>query len=58
MEKFATMQMLDVHLPTTDGREIILNRRTHPEKDLHLLLDQLELTRPGPPPKITSTPQT
>jgi hypothetical protein len=46
LEKFATMQMLDVHLPTTDGREIILTRYTHPEKDLQLLLDQLHLTLP------------
>lgn len=54
LEKFATVQMLDVHLPTTDGREIIMSRHTHPEKDLQLLLDQLKLTLPEqPPPKIT-----
>jgi hypothetical protein len=46
--------MLDVHLPTTDGREIIMSRHTHPEKDLQLLLDQLKLTLPDqPPPRIT-----
>jgi transposase len=57
LEKFATVQMLDVHLPTTDGREIIMARYTHPEKDLQLLLDQLKLTLPEqPPPKITSSP--
>ena len=55
LEKFATLQMLDVHLPTTDGREIIMARYTHPEKDLQLLLDQLKLTLPGqPPPRITA----
>ena len=55
LEKFATMQMLDVHLPTTDGREIIMSRYTQPEKDLQLLLDQLKLTLPEqPPPKITA----
>jgi len=55
LEKFAAMQMLDVHLPTTDGREIILSRHTQPEKDLQLLLDQLKLTLPEqPPPKITA----
>ena len=54
LEKFATVQMLDVHLPTTDGREVILSRHTHPEKDLQLLLDQLKLTLPEqPPPRIT-----
>ncbi len=46
LENFATVQMLDVHLPTTDGREIILSRSTQPEKDLQLLLDQLKLTLP------------
>jgi transposase len=57
LEKFATLQMLDVHLPTTNGREIILTRHTHPEKDLQLLLDQLHLTLPEqPPPRITSAP--
>ena len=55
LEKFAAVQMLDVHLPTTDGREIILTRHTHPEKDLQLLLDQLHLTLPEqPPPRITT----
>jgi len=54
LEKFAAVQMLDVHLPTTDGREVILTRYTQPEKDLQLLLDQLKLTLPAqPPPKIT-----
>lgn len=54
LEKFAAVQMLDVHLPTTDGREVILTRYTQPEKDLQLLLDQLKLTLPDqPPPKIT-----
>ena len=53
LEKFATMQMLDVHLPTTDGREVVLTRHTHPEKEMQLLLDQLKLTLPEqPPPRI------
>jgi hypothetical protein len=55
LEKFGAMQMLDVHLPTTDGREILLTRYTHPEKELQLLLDQLKLTLPEqPPPRITA----
>jgi transposase len=55
LEKFATVQMLDVHLPTTDGREIVMPRYTHPEPDLQLLLDQLKLQLPDqPPPKITA----
>src|SRR6266511_2886829 len=31
LEKFAALQMIDVHLPTTDGREVILTRYTQPE---------------------------
>ena len=30
LEKFAVVQMLDVHLPTTDGREVVLTRYTQP----------------------------
>ena len=54
LEKFATIQMLDVHLPTTDGRTVILSRYTHPENDVQLLLQRLKLELPAqPPPKIT-----
>ena len=53
LEKFAAVQMVDVHLPTTDGRELILSRYTQPEKDLQLLLGQLKLVLPEQlPPKI------
>jgi len=56
LEKFAAVQMLDVHLPTTDGRELMLSRYTQPEKDLQLLLQQLKLQLPEQsPPKIKST---
>lgn len=55
LEKFSAMQMIDVHLPTSDGREIILSRYTEPETDLQLLLKQLKLELPDqPPPKITA----
>lgn len=55
LEKFAAVQMIDVHLPTTDGREIILSRYTQPEPELKLLLDKLKLQLPAqPPPKISS----
>jgi transposase len=54
LEKFATLQMLDVHLPTTDERTVILSRYTHPETDVQLLLQRLKLELPTqPPPKIT-----
>lgn len=54
LEKFETVQMLDVCIPTTDEREIVLTRYTQPEKDLQLLLDQLKMKLPDqPPPRIT-----
>ena len=53
LEKFAAVQMIDVHLPTTDGRHVILPRYTQPEQELQVLLDQLKLTLPEqPPPRI------
>ncbi|MFL5286815.1 MAG: IS1634 family transposase, partial [Rhodopila sp.] len=53
LEKFAAVQMIDVHLPTTDGRELRLTRYTQPE--LQLLIRQLKLQLPPqPPPRITT----
>ena len=43
LEKFATLQMVDVHLPTTDGRHLVLPRHTQPTADHQLLLHQLDL---------------
>ena len=55
LEKFAAVQMIDVHVPTTDGRELLLTRYTQPEPELRLLLDTLRLELPAqPPPKITA----
>ncbi|NDB78181.1 MAG: IS1634 family transposase, partial [Verrucomicrobia bacterium] len=47
LEKFCAVQMVDVHLPTTDGREVILTRHTQPERELQVLLEQLKLTLPA-----------
>ena len=55
LEKLAAIQMIDVELPTTDNRLVLLSRYTEPEKDQLLLLNQLKLQLPAqPPPKITS----
>jgi hypothetical protein len=35
--------MIDLHVPTTDGRELLLTRYTEPEPELALLLDKLKL---------------
>jgi transposase len=58
LEKFAAIQMLDVHFPTTDGRELIFSRYTQPEQDHKMLLAQLgwELP-PQSPPRITQKGQ-
>ena len=58
LEKFAGIQMVNVHLPTTDGKELLLRRYTQPEKDQILLLSRLGLRLP-PQPKpelLESTP--
>jgi Transposase DDE domain len=53
LEKLATLQMLDVCLPTTDGRWLIMPRYTQPEPDQSLMLHQLNLALPAqPPPRI------
>jgi hypothetical protein len=55
LEKFAAVQMIDVHLPTTDQRTVILSRHTEPEPELRMLLDRMRLTLPPqPPPRITA----
>jgi hypothetical protein len=56
LEKFAAVQMLDVRIPTTDGRQVVLSRYTQPEKELQLLLAKLKLELPAqPPPQITTS---
>ena len=54
LEKFAAIQMLDVHFPTTDGRELVFRRHTQPEKDHKMILAQLNWELPPQsPPRIT-----
>lgn len=59
LEKFAAVQLIDVHLPTTDGRELTLTRYTEPEPELELLLEKLKLELPAQsPPKIRAAQAT
>jgi transposase len=52
-EKLSTIQLLDVRIPTTDGRELLLERRSEPDKDVELVLEVLSLKLPEQaPPKI------
>jgi len=55
LEKFGRMQMMDVHFPTTDGRELVFVRYPQPEKDQQLLLAQMNWELPPQsPPRITA----
>jgi len=57
MDALATMQMIDVHIPTVDGRWLILPRYAQPEAEARLVLGKLKLTLPAqPPPRITADP--
>jgi len=49
LDTFRTIQMVDVHLPTTDGRAVVLARYTEPEPAVTLLLRQLRLELPAQP---------
>src|SRR5436190_18978995 len=54
IEKFAAVQMIDLHIPTTDGRELLLTRYTEPEPELALLIHKLKFVLPAQPsPKIS-----
>jgi hypothetical protein len=55
LDKFKAVQMLDVHIPTLDQREVILTRYTQPEAELRMLLQKLGMQLPAqPPPRITA----
>ena len=55
IEKFRMVKMVDVVMPTTDGRIVTLPRYVEPKKDVAILLDRLGLTLPAqPPPKVSS----
>lgn len=58
LEKFGSLRMIDVHLPTTDGRKVIMPRYTQPELELQVLLQQLRLSLPSQPrPRVTAQSQ-
>ena len=55
VEKFAAIQMVDLHVPTADGRHLVLARHTQPSEDHELLLRQFDLALPKQPaPKLLS----
>ena len=55
LDKMTAIQMVDVHLPTTDGRTVVLSRYTEPGADQAILLQQLKIRLPAQPaPRITT----
>ena len=53
LDKLAGILMIDVKLPTTDGRTLLMPRYTQPEEDHRVLLSHLHLELPPqPPPRI------
>ena len=54
LEKLASIQMLDVSFPTTDGRRLVMPRHTEPDNELAVLLHHINLVLPPQPrPRIT-----
>ena len=55
LEQLAAIQMVDVCLPTSDGRWLVMPRYTEPEAEQQMLLEKLGLKLPAqPPPRIRS----
>jgi hypothetical protein len=55
-DKLATIQMVEVWIPTVDGRWLVLPRHTQPEKDVQAVLNQMQITLPSqPPPRIKAS---
>jgi hypothetical protein len=53
LDKMAAIQMVDVQLPTTDGRTVVLSRYTEPEADQAILLQRLKISLPAQsPPRV------
>jgi hypothetical protein len=58
LDQLAGVQMLDVELPTTDGRLLTLSRYTQPEPAVRLLLQRLKFNLPEqPPPRLSAAQQ-
>lgn len=58
LDKLQAMRVLDVHFPTSDGRELISTCHTEPESDQQLLLAMLGWTLPWTAAGTSSTPRT
>ncbi len=55
LETMAGVEMLDLELPTSDGRWLVMSRYTQPEKAVELLLERLQMKLPEqPPPRLSA----
>lgn len=53
LQSLSAIQMLEVHVPTNDGRVLIMPRHTEPEPEHQMILETLGLSLPPqPPPRI------
>ena len=53
LQSLSAIQMVEVHLPTTDGRVLVMPRHTEPEPEQKMILQTLKLELPPqPPPRI------
>ena len=55
LQSLSAVQMVEVNLPTTDGRVLVLPRHTEPEAEQRMILEKLGLDLPAqPPPRVRS----
>jgi hypothetical protein len=55
LQSLSAVQMVEVNIPTTDGRVLVLPRHTEPEAEQRMILQKLGLALPAqPPPRIRS----
>jgi len=53
LQSLSAIQMLEVHVPTSDGRMLVMPRYTEPEAQQRLILEKLKLSLPPqPPPRL------
>jgi transposase len=53
LQSMSRIKMVEVHIPTTDGRVLVMPRHTEPEPEQKMILEHLRLELPAqPPPRI------
>jgi len=56
LKSLGAIQLLDVVVPTTDGRELVLPRHTEAEAEQAMILAKLGLALPAqPPPRVRAS---